>query len=55
MLKASHRNARYNNERSIEELGFKYRPIDQTLDSLSEAYLQSQKMGKDYGLLPVDA
>lgn len=54
MLLASHKNSLFDNSKSIEKLGFEYRPIDQTLDELSRLFREDHEKGKKFSLLPMD-
>ncbi len=44
----------YENEKSLQfNPGFKYTPIENTIETVSKIYLDSKSMGLDYGIMPL--
>ncbi|MBL7778500.1 MAG: SDR family NAD(P)-dependent oxidoreductase [Chitinophagales bacterium] len=43
-------NFTYSNQKVIDALGYRFRPLEQTIRDTANAYLQSKKSGKNYGV-----
>lgn len=44
----------YDSTKSTELLGIRYRPLKQSIKDVADIFLESQKNGKDYGVMEVD-